>query len=135
MRIAVVGSRRFPFPSLVIGFIEGLVQDQVTRGRPVDEIEIVSGGAEGVDHFAVETAKRCGMRWKEFLPHYDEYDELHQKQAPLARNQEIVDYCEKLIAFWDGKSGGTRDVINKAHVSDKRLAVVTARISDPVRFT
>jgi hypothetical protein len=34
--------------------------------------------------------------------------------AFFARNQRIVDFSDVLIAFWDGKSRGTKDVFNRA---------------------
>ena len=44
-------------------------------------------------------------------------------EEPL-RNSQIVDYCERMLACWDGKSKGTRDSITKAEVQGKLLAVV-----------
>ena len=43
----------------------------------------------------------------EILPDYARYS----RGAPLVRNKEIVALADLVIAFWDGKSKGTRFVI------------------------
>ena len=94
MKIAIIGSRNIKNISL---------EEYVT-----DADEIVSGGARGVDTLAAEYAKQNGIKLTEFLPEYDKYG----KGATLIRNKQIVDYSDKIIAFWDGKSKGTAYTIN-----------------------
>ncbi len=98
MKIAVVGSRNLS-PS------EAELDMYLS-----DAEEIVSGGARGVDSCAVEYAKKHGIKLTEFLPKY----QLYGRGAPIIRNKEIVDYADKIIAFWDGSSGGTLSVIKYA---------------------
>ena len=45
----------------------------------------------------------------EFLPDYARYG----RAAPLRRNVQIVAYADLVLAFWDGKSRGTRFVIDQ----------------------
>ena len=88
MRIAIVGSRTIT---------EVKIENYVSKTD-----EIVSGGAVGVDFCAAEYARKNGLKLTEFFPQYERYG----RAAPIVRNKEIVDYAEKIIVFWDGKSRG-----------------------------
>lgn len=95
MKAAIIGSRNLG----VIG-LENFLPENVT--------EIVSGGARGVDTCAREYAQTHGIQLTEFLPDYDRYG----RGAPLKRNLEIIAYADLVLAFWNGKSRGTKYVIN-----------------------
>lgn len=97
MRVAVVGSR-------------GLKIDYLGELLPEDTTEIVSGGAKGIDTCAREYALSHNIKLTEFLPDYRRYG----KGAPKRRNAEIVQNCDMVIALWDGKSRGTKFVIDFA---------------------
>ena len=51
-----------------------------------------------------------GMKLKEFLPNYEKYGRI----APLKRNITIIENADMVLAFWDGKSRGTKFTIDKA---------------------
>jgi len=109
MKIAIVGSR-----SVAVSDI----------GRYMAKAEeIVSGGAVGVDSCAAAYAKEKGIRLTEFLPQYERYG----RAAPIVRNKEIVDYSDKIIAFWDGSSKGTLSVIKYAQKTGKPCEVVICK--------
>ena len=55
-----------------------------------------------------------------FLPEYKKYG----RAAPILRNRMIVDYADKVIAFWDGCSRGTLSVIKYAESIGKPCEVV-----------
>ena len=82
--------------------------------------EVVSGGARGVDSIAARYAREHGLKLTEFLPDYDKYG----RGAPLVRNRLIVDYADIVIAFWDGKSRGTKYVIDYCQRVGKMYHVV-----------
>lgn len=82
---------------------------------PKETDEIISGGAVGVDTLAREYAKLHGLRLTEFLPEYERYG----RAAPLVRNDGIIKAADIVLAFWDGKSHGTKYVIDKC----RRLGV------------
>lgn len=109
MKIAIVGSRDFARLDLVTAYIEALPMDTV----------VVSGGARGVDSVAVEAAERRGLVTVTYPADWDAYG----KGAGFIRNQLIVDQADKVVAFWDGKSKGTRDTMRKAHNVDKLKVV------------
>ena len=71
-------------------------------------MEIVSGGARGVDTSAREYALANGIKLTEFLPEYEKYG----RSAPLKRNITIIKNADLVLAFWDGRSHGTKFVID-----------------------
>lgn len=95
MKVAVIGSR-------------GLSVGDLGRYLPENTTEIVSGGAKGVDTSAREYALAYGIKLTEFLPEYTRFG----RSAPLKRNITIIEYSDIVLAFWDGKSRGTKFVID-----------------------
>lgn len=95
MKVAVIGSR-------------GLSVSDLGRYLPENTTEIVSGGAKGVDTSAREYALSHGIKLTDFLPEYTKYG----RSAPLKRNITIIEYSDIVLAFWDGKSRGTKFVID-----------------------
>ena len=81
---------------------------------------IISGGAEGIDTIAWEWALENHI---EIIVHKPNYN-THGKWAALRRNDIIVDEADKIIAFWNGKSTGTKYVIDRAKKMNKPLEIV-----------
>ena len=109
MKIAVVGSRDVSVSDI---------------GKYISNAEeIVSGGAVGVDRCAAEYAEKNGIRLTEFLPQYEQYG----RAAPIVRNKEIVDYSDKIIAFWNGSSKGTLSVIKYAQKTGKPCEIIICK--------
>ncbi len=102
MIVAIIGSR-----DLWVGDFEKYLPEGVE--------EIVSGGARGIDTAARHYAQEKGIKLTEFFPDYA----THGKRAPLLRNLEIIDYCDMVLAFWDGQSRGTRFVIENCRKKEK----------------
>ncbi len=107
MKIAVIGSRNL-FPS------EEQIREHVSCAD-----EIVSGGAKGADTCAGYYAKKNGLKLTVFLPKF----EIYGRAAPIMRNKEIVDYADKIVAFWDGKSKGTLSVIKYAEEKNRNVEI------------
>lgn len=109
MKIAIVGSRNVSVTDI---------------GRYISNAEeIVSGGAVGVDRCAADYARKNGIRLTEFLPRYEQYG----RAAPIVRNKEIVDYSDKIIAFWNGSSKGTLSVIKYAQKTGKPCEIIICK--------
>ena len=109
MRIAIVGSR-----SLTVSDI----------GKYISSAdEIVSGGASGVDRCAAKYAIENGIKLTEILPQYKRYG----RAAAILRNKEIVDYSDKIIAFWNGSSKGTLSVIKYAQQTGKPCEIIVCK--------
>lgn len=82
--------------------------------------QVVSGGANGVDVLAERWAKRNDISFIAFLPQYDIYG---GKYAPLKRDEDMVNYCDYVVAFWDGKSSGTKYTIEYAAKMGHRVYI------------
>jgi len=134
MKIAIVGSREFKDENLVDLIVENLCEKKGDMKCP---LTIISGGAKGVDTWAEKIAdgwEGLGVlknifkaNWKD-LSHpdaiikngkYGEYDAM----AGFRRNQLIVDEADKVIAFWDGQSNGTKDTIDRAIAAGKPIDI------------
>lgn len=112
MKIAVIGSR-----NLIVNNLECYL--------PKGTDEIVSGGAKGIDSCAGAYALSHGLKLTEFLPEYEKY----RRAAPLKRNLRIIDYADEVLVFWDGKSRGTKFVIEQCNEKNKKITVVMMTIS------
>lgn len=98
MKTAIIGSRN-------------ITNVDLSRFIPSGTTEIVSGGARGVDTVAKEYANRNGLKLTEFLPDYERFG----RGTPLKRNITIIENADIVLAFWDGKSRGTKFVIDNCH--------------------
>jgi len=107
MKVAVIGSRNVTVPNL---------GDYL----PAECSEIVSGGARGVDSSAKEYAQEHGIKLTEFLPDYSKFG----RGAPLKRNIQIIEYSDTVLAFWDGKSRGTKYVIDNFAKLGKPVQII-----------
>lgn len=106
MKVAVIGSR-----NLTVSHLE--------KYLPPETVEIVSGGAKGIDMCARTYANVHGLKLTEFFPDYRRFG----RGAPLRRNIEIVEYADIVLAFWDGRSKGTEFVIKYCRKIGKRLEI------------
>ncbi len=103
MKIAVIGSR-----DLIIQNLEEYLPEHTD--------EIISGGAKGIDNCAAVYAKNNGILLTEIKPDYSRY----KKGAPLVRNREIVKLADYVLIFWNGKSKGTKFVIDECERIGKK---------------
>ena len=109
LSVAVIGSRSFSNYSLLEKTLDAI---SITR--------IISGGAIGADLLAKRYAKAKGLEYVEHLPNYNFYGKL----APILRNQRIIDEASMVIAFWDGKSKGTKNALDYARKTNKEIKIV-----------
>ncbi|MGD2071982.1 MAG: SLOG family protein [Candidatus Thorarchaeota archaeon] len=112
MRVAIVGSREFPDRELVESIIQQLIVDY-------KNIILVSGGARGVDSWAEEVFHRYN---KMVIVHYPDWNK-YGKKAGFLRNKLIINDANMIIAFWDGKSKGTKHSINLAIEAGKPINI------------
>ncbi len=85
----------------------------------MEEPIIVSGGARGIDSLAEIEAKNLKIKTIIFKPDWDRYG----KKAGFLRNILIINEADKVIAFWDGASKGTKHSIDLAIKQDKPLDI------------
>lgn len=74
---------------------------------PFAATEIVSGGCRGVDELGEAWAELHMKPVKRFLANW-----LLGKRAGPLRNRKMAEYGDALVALWDGKSAGTRSMID-----------------------
>lgn len=111
MKTIIAGTRR-TVANLAI------VADAI-KASEFDITEVVSGGAPGVDALAKKWAEQHGIPVKQFPADWDRYG---RKAGPI-RNQAMAEYGEALIAVWDGKSRGTKNMIRQARKHGLRVFV------------
>jgi len=113
MKLAIIGSRSFND----VAFISSEL-DKLFESNRLDLI--VSGGARGADSIGTEWARSKGIPCKVHLPDWDRYG----KSAGFIRNELIINDCDAVIAFWDGKSRGTLHSINLAKKKGRELTIL-----------
>jgi len=105
MILAVVGSRSINDEGVIFRQLDSLLSFN-------SDIElVVTGGAKGVETIAAGWEKLNSIEVKVIRPDYSSHP---PRIAPLIRNREIVNCSDYIIAIWDGKSRGTKYVINYA---------------------
>lgn len=110
MKIAIVGSR-----TIIIENLADFLPKKVS--------EIVTGGAEGIDTCAAVFATEKGIKLTVFLPQYKKFG----RAAPLKRNEQIADYADCALAFWDGKSKGTQHIVKQFKIRNKPVHVIQTK--------
>jgi YspA, cpYpsA-related SLOG family len=113
VRVAIVGSREI---GCEIDRCEEI--GDLLDTLPRDTI-IVSGGARGIDRIAAQLAGNRGMG---VCVHHPDWDGLG-KRAGFVRNAKIVDDCDEVHAWWDGKSKGTAHTIELARKAGKPVTI------------
>ncbi len=84
------------------------------------EIEVVCGMARGADMLGYQWAKEVGAEVHEFKADWDGLG----KSAGYRRNEDMAKFGTAVLAFWDGKSKGTKHMIDLAKKHGKPLKVV-----------
>lgn len=110
MKTIIAGGRTFADYELLCA-----VMDQ--RGEPVTEV--VSGAATGADALGERWAKERGIPVKRFPANW----EAQGRAAGPLRNGRMAAYGEALVAFWDGQSRGTKNMIEQAKRAGLRVTV------------
>jgi len=117
MKIAVVGSREF----CDMNFVQNIVSKEL-----MNKDILISGGARGVDTWAEEVLPILNngllnfkVSKRIFKPDWDKYG----KSAGYKRNKLIIDEADKVIAFWSGKSKGTKHSIDLAIQAGKPIDI------------
>ena len=111
MKIAVIGSRE--------GFEQKDINYHLITPFYAMDATLITGGARGVDKFAEIWAKSNGVSLKIIRP-----KDPTKKQDYILRNFKIVNEADKIIAFWDGISKGTKSVIDYAKKKNKVIKVI-----------
>lgn len=120
LKVIVAGSRSFNSYALLKDSLLYLLSEDDEQDKPSADIEIVSGGAKGADTLGRMFANEFGLKIKFFYPDWDK----HGRAAGPLRNKEMSEYADALVAFWDGESRGTKNMIELMKKAGKPCRVV-----------
>lgn len=113
MRVAIIGSRKYPDPHQVCEFVQALA-------TKYPHAVVVSGACpNSPDEWAVTEAKLCGLKVKEYPADW----EKHGKKAGFLRNHDIVNDADYVVAFQLGRSRGTQHSIDIAQKLGKNVYI------------
>lgn len=111
MKTIIAGTRTATITAVVMAIVQCPWSEEIT--------EVVHGGAPGAD--------RWGKRWansrKLPITEYPADWKQHGRAAGPIRNGEMANYADALVLVWDGKSRGSRDMLEKAQAKGLRVFV------------
>lgn len=84
------------------------------------DYEIISGTARGADELGERYAVERGYEVRRFPADWDKYG----KSAGYKRNEQMAEYANAVIVFWDGISRGTKHMIDIAKENDLPLRII-----------
>lgn len=82
--------------------------------------EVICGDAKGADTIGAKWAEENGIRVNHFPADWQKYGAA----AGYIRNKQMGDIADKLIAFWDGRSPGTKHMIEYMRELGKDIEVI-----------
>ena len=105
-KIIIAGGRDFMDYNLLKKKADKILQEK----KVTHKIVIISGCARGADTLGLRYASENAFDVEEYPANWDKYG----KKAGYMRNVEMAENADALIAFWDGKSKGTKHMIDIA---------------------
>lgn len=119
VRIIVCGSRTFNDKAVLDKNMDEILSSYLP------DVEIISGRAKGADTLGEQYAKEHSIPLVMFPAQWNMYG----KSAGYRRNAQMLDYAKQatpvVIAFWDGKSRGTKHMIDTAKKADATVHIIT----------
>ncbi|MBL4559392.1 MAG: DUF2493 domain-containing protein [Labilibaculum sp.] len=113
MKIIIAGGRNFTDYQKLCKVCDQLLQDQTN-------IEIISGAYyKGADKLGEQYAKEKGYKITRFPANWNKYG----KAAGPKRNEQMANYSDALIAFWDGESRGAKNMIQLARSNNLEVKI------------
>ncbi len=113
IKVIIAGGRKFDDFNKLSLVCDEFLKDQIN-------IEIVSGAYKGADLLGERYAAERNYLIKQFPADWRRYG----KSAGQKRNVEMANYADMLIALWDGKSKGTKNMIDLASKEGLKVKVV-----------
>ena len=113
-RVVVAGSRNFDDYKRLSAEL-----DKFLVGKK--NVTIVSGTARGADRMGEQYAAEHGYKVEQFPAEWGVY---HKGAGPI-RNMKMVQSADAVVAFWDNKSSGTRNIIDCARQENIPYKVIS----------
>lgn len=111
MKIAIVGGRDYADYKQLCNVLEPY--------KKYCNLEIC-GEAQGADTLGKEWAKQNNIKIKSFPANWDK----HGKAAGHIRNKEMAEVADFVVAFWNGTSRGTKNMIDNCLKLNKHILVI-----------
>ncbi len=115
LRIIIAGGRKFSDKALVESCLIEACQD-----LEPEDVTIVSGGAKGADAIGEALAKEFFTNLAVYPANWDRYG----RSAGYRRNYLMAENADVLLAFWDGESKGTKNMIEMAYKANLLVTVI-----------
>ncbi len=115
-KVIIAGGRDFNDYALLCEKCDTLLSQK----RQSHSVVIVSGTAKGADYLGERYAKERSYPIQRFSPDW----EHNGKAAGFIRNAQMSGVADALIAFWDGRSKGTANMIATARKRNLLVRVV-----------
>jgi hypothetical protein len=107
-RVIIAGGRDFDDYEYMSTKLNELFKDPNTFNNKT--IKVISGMAKGADFLAIRYADEKKLTKILFPANWKEYPRI----AGFLRNEDMLSIATYLIAFWNGKSSGTKHMIDIA---------------------
>lgn len=116
MKLIVAGGRDFVNTQVMIT----VLMDLVEKGKIDHNPELVCGMARGADMLAYSLWANHNMKIHTFPADW----KTHPRSAGYIRNADMGNFADVLVAFWDGKSKGTKHMIDYMRKLNKPVYVI-----------
>lgn len=116
-KVIIAGGRDFNDYELLKEYMDSYLEKYIKLKY---RIIIISGTARGADSLGERYAEERGF---EIIRKPAQWD-LYGKSAGYRRNAEMADIADSCVTFWDGKSRGTKHMIDLANKRKIFLRVV-----------
>ena len=120
-RVIIAGTRSFNDYELLRDSCNNLLSEK----QRTHTVVVISGTARGADQMGERYARERDFQLRRFPADWEQYG----KSAGHIRNAKMADNADALIAFWDGESKGTKNMIDNAR--RKGLAVRVIQCQKP----
>lgn len=114
-RVVIAGCRNYSDYDEAKQYIEFCLTDL----KKNYDIVIVSGGYKGADQLGERYAKENNLKIELHKARWD----LYGKFAGPKRNREMAEVSDYIICFWNGRSKGTKSMIDISKKLGKTLSV------------
>ena len=115
-KVIIAGGRDFSDYALLCEKCDCLL----SKKQQSHSIVIVSGTARGADQLGERYASERGFPFQRFFPDWN----TEGKAAGPIRNAQMAKVADALIAFWNGNSKGTDNMIKVARKHNLQVTVV-----------
>ncbi len=114
-RVIVAGSRDYNNYREAKKYIDFCI----SRIKEIYTLVFLSGGCKGADFLGEKYAAENNFQIEKFPADWKKYG----RSAGARRNREMANLCDYVICFWDGKSRGTKLIIDYAIKIGKSIKI------------